>query len=186
MTPDIQNHLSQFPHAAIQLYENRLYGIWMIGNNYKRTANYYGSYPPLFLDRVYSLYPTATSILHLFSGSLPPNTPGTRLDIQGSPDIKANAKFLPFAPNSFDLVIADPPYSATDAKRYKTSNPSSATVMRELHPMCSKNATVIWLCTNPPLYRKTQWSLSGIIGLHVGTNKRFRAVIIMDKLDKKD
>jgi len=50
-----------------------LYGIWQIGNYYKRKYDYYGSYPPSYLKRIYSLFPDKTKLLHLFSGAIDDN-----------------------------------------------------------------------------------------------------------------
>ena len=181
MNYDIQNHLKEFPNAVVTEKQGRLYGIWMIGNNYKRTSNYYGSYPPSYLKRVYSLFPNKKSILHLFAGKVS-DTTGVTVDIRKDigTSVVADAKHLPFV-NQFDLVLADPPYTKVDAKQYKGHSPSTAAVMRELFVVVKKGGIVVWLCTHPPLYRKDMWNLLGVIGLHVGTNKRFRSVIIMEK-----
>jgi hypothetical protein len=181
MTWNLKNHLTLFPNACVVEQDKRLYGIWMIGNNYKRTADYYGSYPPSYLNRVYSLFPDAKDILHLFSGKIN-DTNGITVDIRKDLNVMvvANAKQLPFK-NQFDLVIADPPYSKEDAKHYKGTAPSTAAVTRELFQSVQPGGFVVWLCTHPPLYRKDQWNLAGIIGLHVGTNKRFRSVIILQR-----
>lgn len=182
MNWNISNHLVSFPNASIMEHNERLYGIWMIGNNYKRTADYYGSYPPSYLKRVYSLFPDAKDILHLFSGKLS-NISGVTVDIRKDVGtmVVANAKQLPFI-NQFDLVIADPPYTKADAKKYLGTCPSTAMVMRDLFLAVQSKGFVVWLCTHPPLYRKDMWNLAGVIGLHVGTNKRFRSVIILQKI----
>lgn len=182
MNWNLDNHLTNFPNAAVVEQNNRLYGIWMIGNNYKRTSDYYGSYPPSYLKRVYSLFPDAKNILHIFSGRVNERNEGITVDIRKDVGamVVANAKQLPFK-NQFDLVISDPPYTKEDAKKYCGTCPSTATVMRELFKSVQPRGFVVWLCTHPPLYRKDMWDLVGIIGLHVGTNKRFRSVIILQR-----
>lgn len=182
MNWNLKNHLTNFPNASVVEQNNRLYGIWMIGNNYKRTSDYYGSYPPSYLRRVYSLFPDAKNILHLFSGRVNDRNDGVTVDIRKDVGamMVANAKQLPFK-NQFDLVISDPPYTKEDAKKYRGTCPSTATVMRELFESVQPAGFVVWLCTHPPLYRKDMWNLAGVIGLHVGTNKRFRSVIIMQR-----
>jgi hypothetical protein len=181
MNWNINNHIQNFPNVSITEKDNRIYGIWMIGNNYKRTSDYYGAYPPSYLKRVYSLFPDAKNILHLFSGKAETNDITVDINPGLRPSVAANAKHLPFKSNIFDLVISDPPYTKADAQKYGTSSPSTSAVTRELAHVTKAGGIVVWLCTHPPLYRKADWELAGIIGLHVGTNKRFRSVIMLKR-----
>lgn len=47
-----------------------IYGTFFGGQDYKNKSKLYGAYPPRYLERVFSLFPDANKILHLFSGSL--------------------------------------------------------------------------------------------------------------------
>lgn len=93
--------------------------IWVLGNDY-RGSGYYGSYPPNYLRRIMSMFPDATDILHLFSGSLPKGN-YIRFDLH-SADINGDAHNLSsyFEGAIFDLILADPPYSQEDAEHYGT------------------------------------------------------------------
>lgn len=182
---NIANHQKTFPHAALTIQDNRLFGVWMIGAYYKRTAPYHGSYPPTFLKRVKSLFPDNTKILHLFSGMVKKEPGETTFDINPKlgPDVYGNAEELSryFPSNFFNLVISDPPYSSKDAAIYGTKMPRTFKVMQELAKIVTIGGYVVWLCTSPPLYRKIEWDLKGIIGLHTGTNRVFRCVVIMQR-----
>jgi hypothetical protein len=58
-----------------------LYGVWVIGNDYRNRTRYYGAYPAGYLERVMALFPDVAQdvqddrnhshLLHVFSGSLP-------------------------------------------------------------------------------------------------------------------
>src|SRR5690606_8240837 len=99
-----------------------LYGHWAIGNTYTNATRYYGAFPRTFLDRVAALYPDIApeDTLHVFSGSLPAGQ-YTRLDVNPDlqPEIVGSVYDLPaLTSRRFRLIIADPPYSAEDAKHY--------------------------------------------------------------------
>lgn len=180
---DVQNHLLEFPNVAITEKNGRVYGIWMEGNYYKRKVPYHGSYPPSFLRRVRSMFPSARNILHLFSGVVEKQAGEITVDINPAltPDVCCDvhelSKHLPAG--SVELVIADPPYDKKHADIYGTMMPKTHIVMQELYKVVQEGGYVVWLCTKPPLYRKMQWNLAGVIGLHTGTNRVFRAIIIL-------
>jgi len=180
---DIQNHLKEFPNAVMTEVNGRVYGHWIIGNSYKSPKPYYGTYPPSYLDRVFSLIHDHGPVLHLFSGAQTEG--GTTFDINASlnPDICGDAEklseYLP--PDSVGLCLADPPYSAIEAKHYGTKNPVTYKVFRELYKVIEKGGLVVWLCTRIPMWRKEEWFLRGLIGLFVGTNKVYRAVVILER-----
>ena len=177
---DVQNHLKLFPHSSLHVHEGRLYGVWMIGNNYKRKKGYYGEYPPSYLERVKSLFPHVKEVLHLFSGSV--DEGGVCFDVNPElePDICGDAERLTdyFLENSFDLVLADPPYSKKDAEEYGTKYPNKAKVMRELHSVVSPGGVLVWLDTRRPIYRRDMWDFVGLIALDCGTNRLLRGVFL--------
>jgi hypothetical protein len=183
MNFDLENHRKEFPHTAVQIVEDRLAGIWMIGNMYKRVVGYHGEYPPGYVKRVYSLFPNRKSTLHLFSGSLVSGENEYTLDVnpENHPEVEGKAEEVEkyFPPDSFDLVLADPPYTSHDAEIYGYLLPNIPKVMRSLHEIVERGGIVVWLSTKPPMYRKDQWQLAGIVGLHCGTNRAFRSVIFM-------
>jgi len=151
----------------------------MIGNNYKRKHGYYGEYPPSYIRRVKSLFPSHKRVLHLFSGKVQDDT---TMDINPelNPSIIGEACMVHkyFDRGDFDLIMADPPYSAKDAEQYGTKSPNKAAVMRSVYRVISPDGVLIWLDTSRPIYKKEQWKLSGVIALDCGTNRRLRGVFI--------
>ena len=172
-----------FPKYPPLAYTDRwLYGIWMIGNDYRNKTSFYGAYPARYLDRVMSIFPDASRILHLFSGSLPKGN-YVRFDLVQEADIQGDAHKLSnyFPPNRFDLILADPPYSEQDANRYGTPMINRNIVVKECYKILSPSGYLVWLDCVLPMYSKSQYSLIGTIGLIRSTNHRFRVVSIFKK-----
>lgn len=167
--------------------ERWLYGIWMIGNNYQSANQFYGEYPPSYLQRIYSLFPDAQGILHLFSGSI-------RIDHEAeitfdinpelNPDIVGDAHRLStyFESNYFDLILADPPYSAEDSEHYGTPMVNRNIVVKECYKVLTPGGYLVWLDQVLPMYRKSEVVLDGTIGIIRSTNHRFRIVSIFRRL----
>lgn len=85
-------------------------------------AKYPGCYPMYFEKKLPEILETENYI-HLFSGMA---TTGTRVDISGevTPSAIADVHALPFADNSFDGGMADPPYTKEFAENlYNTKYP---------------------------------------------------------------
>lgn len=162
-----------------------LMGVWVLGNLYKRTSSYYGSFPGNFLKRTLSLFPDRTRTLHLFSGTLVAGPGETTVDCQTTslvrPMVVANAKSLPFPAGSFDFVLADPPYSSVDAERYNTPMPSRRHVMAELARVVEPGGMVAWLDTVRPMYRAAEWTQVGGVMVLVSTNTRTRCLSIFER-----
>jgi len=180
---DIENHLKEFPNAVMVEKGGRLYGHWMEGNFYKRAVDYYGAYPPSFLRRVYSLFPRRGRVLHLFSGAVRKGDDEYTIDINpiNMPDVVGDVHKVSnyFEEDFFSMIIADPPYDAKHAEVYGTKMPRTHIIMQELYTITQSAGYVVWLSTRPPLYRKVEWELAGLIGLHTGTNRVYRCVCIM-------
>lgn len=158
-----------------------LYGIWMIGNLYKGTG-FHGAYPHGYLRRIKSLFPDKTKVLHLFSGSV--KDPGAiTFDLVQPADVQGDAHELSsyFARESFDLILADPPYSQEDANRYGTPTVNRNKVLKECVPILISGGFICWLDMILPMYRKREVSLVGTIGIIRSTNHRFRVVSIFQK-----
>jgi len=184
-----QNYQDAFPdYPPIVHKKGWLYGTWLMGNNYKGNG-YYGSYPPSYLRRVMSIFKGETSILHLFSGSLPPETLGDRFDINKDlrPDVVGNAEELSrFVDKKYNLVLADPPYSKEDAKKYHYDMPNRKKVLHECYKVLNDNGFVVWLDTVFPMYRKSEFKLIGTIGVIRSTNHRVRTVFIFQRNGESD
>ncbi len=83
--------------------------------------------------------------------------------------------------NSTDLVLADPPYSAEDAKRYGTPMIQRGKVMLALQRL-PPGAHVVWLDTVYPMYSGEIFKIEALIGLVRSTNNRNRMIHIFRRL----
>lgn len=186
------NYHRIFPDWPAPRTDDRwLDSVWVLGQNYQADTNLYGAYPPNYLERIMALFPDideASKILHLFSGTLPPGI-GTRLDIKiqdplaifNQPDVLANAEYMPFRDNIFDIVIADPPYGERDAIKYGTKLPNKRTVFEEVCRTLKPGGHLVWLDTRHPMYRKDTWHLWGLIGVVRSTNHAYRFATLWSK-----
>lgn len=184
----MENYIRVFPkYAPLQVFNGRVYGIWIVGNMYKRASTYYGAYPGNMRRRIMSLFPDALEVLHLFSGTIPEGcdddeklgrvsytwdckpdyNPTICDDVR---NLKLHGSFL----NKIDLVIADPPYEAADALKYGTSPLNKAQVVRDLGGVMRSGSYLAWLDTRAPMYSKKTWELYGYISCIVSTNTRVR------------
>jgi len=127
---------SGFPGSLFVGADGRIYGTWVMGNNYRVKSSYYGGYPPTYLRRIKALFPDKHCVAHLFSGRVDTaELPGTTIDSnpEVEPDILDDAHRLETAPvESYDLVLADPPYSVEDCDHYQCTMVKRNVVMRTL------------------------------------------------------
>lgn len=162
-----------------------LYGIWQIGNDYRNGSRYYGAYPKGYLQRVAALYPEvdARDILHAFSGSLPAGR-YTRLDLNPKlgPELVGNVyEVASLTPRRFQLVIADPQYSAEDGKKYGTPPLDRGRAIRALAAVTRPGGHLVWLDTTWPMHRKADWHYYGAIEIRRSTNHRLRGVSLFER-----
>ena len=176
-----------FPRSLFLGGDNRIVGTWIMGNNYHATSKVYGSYPHGYLKRVKALFPDKDSPLHLFSGRVDLEAwPGDTLDI--NPELQptylcdAQQNFSEVPLNSYDIVLADPPYSVEDAERYQTTMIKRNKVMRLLAERCTPGTHVVWLDQVLPMYRKSEWAIVGVIGMVKSTNHRFRVITLFERI----
>lgn len=157
-----------------------------MGNDYRVKSTYYGGYPAGYLRRVRALSPDKHKILHLFSGKVDTEVmPGLTVDInpENRPDIVDDAQTLTSTPlESFDLVMADPPYSVEDCERYQTTMVKRNKVMAALGARLNPGCHVVWLDQVLPMFRKDQFAIDAVIGMVKSTNHRFRVVVVFWKL----
>ena len=77
-----------------------------------------GGYPIGFLERAYQTLGVTSParVLHLFAGGV---RSGVTVDIRVelNPTVVADVRALPFASESFDWIMADPPYAASYAEQ---------------------------------------------------------------------
>ena len=159
-----------------------IYGIWYCGAFYK--SKLYGDYPPTFLKRAMSMFPETQPdrILHCPSGSLNGSTPGMTVDLirddKRCPKVLASADALPFADNSFDLVLSDPPYSKADCQKYGTPNYPLKKSMAEFRRVLSPGGFLGLLHFYYPPYRRLDWNMKAMVGVCVGSNRKMRMFVI--------
>ena len=183
-----ESYNSRYPNYPPLVYTDRwLYGIWMIGNNYQSKNQFYGEYPPSYVNRVMAIFPNAKNILHLFAGSIDHFTNATSFDINADlkPDVVGDAHHLSdyFPQGEFDLIMADPPYSSEDCLHYGTPMVNRSKVVSEAVLVLQSGGYIVWLDQVLPMYRKDTVELVGTIGLIRSTNHRFRVVSIFRKVN---
>jgi len=176
------HRVTGFPESLFIGGDGRCVGTWIMGNDYRVKSTYYGGYPAGYLRRVRALFPEKRRVLHLFSGKVDTATmPGATVDINpaNAPDYVDDAQTLERVPlETFDLVMADPPYSVEDAERYQTTMVKRNVVMQRLGARLNPGAHVVWLDQVLPMYRKDQFALEAVIGMVKSTNHRFRVVTV--------
>lgn len=178
----------KWPAAHLRMVEERerqvLYGIWVLGNDYRTRSTFYGAYPHGYLPRVMALFPDvgAGATLHVFSGSLPPG-PYTRCDLRQDAELRCSVYDLPERATVFyRLILADPPYSADDASEYDTPMVDRRRAMAALARVTAPGGHLVWLDTCWPMHRKDEWATVGRILLQRSTNHRARVVSIFERL----
>ena len=167
-----------------------IYGIWLIGNDYRNPSRFYGAYPKGYLHRVMALFPDVRDlvdkgekpILHAFSGSIPADPHYDRCDMVQESEFQCRVEELPDkVSRKYDLVLADPPYSAEDAQRYDTPGVARGKVMRALAKLVPVGGHVVWLDTKWPMHSKEEWKTVGRIFIQRSTNHRVRLCSIFER-----
>ena len=180
-------HETGFPRSLFVAGDGRVVGTWIMGNDYRVRSGYYGGYPAGYLRRVAALFPDRQRVLHVFSGKVDLRAmPGDTVDVNAAnqPTYVADAHDLGAVPlASYDLVLADPPYSVEDAERYRTTMVRRNVVMRSLARGLLPGARVVWLDQVLPMYRKDQWAVEAVIGMVKSTNHRFRMMTVFRRLN---
>lgn len=184
-----RSYLRAFPQCADAVWaagDGRwLYGVWQIGADYRNRSKYYGAFPKGFLERVDALFPDCSygDRLHAFSGSLPPFE-GVRLDV--NPELKPDLcgsvyDVASLTSERFSLIIADPPYTATDALKYGTLPVDRGRATAAIAKVTKPGGHLVWLDTVWPMHRKADWHFYGSIQLVRSTNHRVRMVSLFER-----
>lgn len=176
----------QYPDSHFKISDRWISATWITGNNYKGSG-YYGSYPPGYIKRVYSMYPNSERILHLFSGSLVGENikhsiaEVKTLDMNAhlNPDYVANAENFDYG--KFDVIFADPPYSKQDAENYGYCLCNKKKVLKQCHKALKSGGHLLWMDQSIPMYSKKNWKWVGVISMYRSTNHRIRGVMIFEK-----
>jgi hypothetical protein len=168
-----------------QFYGTRPQATWFLGQNYQNATSYYGAYPPMYWKRIQVFQRPEDKVVHLFSGSLPAGN-SIRVDVDPamSPDVCCRSEEVDkhIAPNSVDIVFADPPYSKADSDiGYKGNYPNKKATLSAVSRILKPGGLVFWLDTCLPMFRKTELELAGVITILISTNHRVRLVSIFRK-----
>lgn len=81
----------QFSDSHFMMSERWISATWITGNNYHNPSGYYGSYPPGYLSKIFSMFPDSKCMMHLFSGSLKHddlNEAWSRINWSNNPHVK--------------------------------------------------------------------------------------------------
>jgi hypothetical protein len=162
------------------------FGAWFLGNSWAVESGYYGGYPQGYMKRVKALFPDKVNVLHLFGGHVDTTIiPGDTCDVNPclSLTFVADAHTLEGVPvESYDLILADPPYSAEDADHYGTPCVNRNKVVRALSARMQPGAHLAWLDQAQPMYRKDELKPEAAIGVTRSTNHRYRSLMIWRRL----
>lgn len=179
---------ASWPRVVQEQGRDVMLATWVIGNDYRNRSTFYGAYPRGYLERVMALFPDATNgaeILHVFSGSLPKGN-YVRCDVLQDAELQCSVYSLPTATAaSFRLILADPPYTKSDAEKYGTPSVNRGRAMRALAEVAQDGAHLVWLDTVWPMHSKSQWVTVGRILIQRSTNHRVRVATIFERVTHK-
>jgi len=151
-------------------------------------------FPARFLRNVERVYPTKEKrVLWMFSGSMKGDKNNVTTDIreETGADYICPYDELPFKENSFDIVIADPPYNKLFAKEWKADLPKPKRIIREALKVLKPNGILLLLhIIVTPTYQNSLKDKDGNnfrrIGLHpvlCGLNNAIRVLNVYQKSD---
>lgn len=130
-----------------------------------------GGYPKGFIERALKTLGVKdkNKVLHLCSGS---TRFGIRVDIRESmrPSVVADVRATPFASDSFDWIMADPPYSEEYARNLygtETAYPKPGQILKEATRLLRTGGRVGILHFQVPMSRKPL-SLVKVYGVTTG------------------
>ncbi|MBW2561378.1 MAG: hypothetical protein JRE40_11055 [Deltaproteobacteria bacterium] len=184
MEERVKSFLSRFPKSHLCIVNGHLEGVWIVGNTFRGSysGGYYGCYPHSYLERVLSIFPDLKPF-HLFSGMVEDDW---ALDI--NPNSKASvigdAHHLPIKSESLELIVADPPYTKEDARKYGFPMVKKTRVLQECWRVLRDGGFLVWLdLTYPQIHYKDLYNfkLYGLIAVVVSTQHRIRQCTILQK-----
>lgn len=197
--------LASFSRGPVQWVS----GTWASGACYKNPNPLYGAYPHGYLERVHSMFPDVSSILHVFSGGLNAvnahhaaavgecmHVPGPLeaagpfdielVDLHGPekgrhPTWQGDLFDMPKEWHGrFDLILADPPYSPEDAVKYDVAMINRGKVTTHLRQFAKRGGNLVWLDTQWPMHSKGLWKTWAHIGFVRSTQHRMRLVTMFE------
>ena len=137
-----------------------------------------------------ALFPDKVRALHLFAGRVDLRAwPGDTADI--NPEVRPTyvcdaGQDLGTVPlETYDVVLADPPYSVDDAERYGTTMVRRNKVLEHLAAGCRPGTHVAWLDQVLPMHRRDDWHIAALIGIVRSTNHRFRILTVFKRKTRR-
>ncbi len=184
MSMSVEAVNTAFPRYPITIEDKGwVYGVWYCGTSFNKVT-LHGQYPPTFLKRALALFPEAKDILHAPSGQLK-DVPGVTLDIHNDeirqPDHVGDCAALPFASNSFDLILSDPPYTKKDSKIYGCAPFPLGKFVKEAHRTLRPSGYLGMLHTYYPSHRRKQFKLVALIAVVTGFARATRIFSVLQK-----
>jgi hypothetical protein len=173
----------------LHYWNEYIYGMWNLGNDYRSRSTLYGSYPNGYLKRISTMFPDKKDVLHLCSGTIPAGN-YFRIDLVKRLEDDNDPKYIIgdvhelstiFSKNKFDLIYADIPYSVEDAEHYGPPMVKRNITFNECFKVMKKGGFLVWLDQVLPQYKKSEFDKVGEIGLSRSTNHRFREITIFRK-----
>jgi SAM-dependent methyltransferase len=145
----------------------------------------WGKLPKTFLPWAYEVLrvPDSRNVLHVCSGGLDHATHGVRVDIRCEvlPDVVADGRALPFADDSFDAILIDPPYSVEYAESlYQTDYPRPSALLREASRVLRPGRRVGFVHFLVPR-PEADLSFVEVHGITTGCGYRIRAMTVFAK-----
>lgn len=165
--------------------------IWCCGPS---NNGYPGAFPRGLINKIRRHW-WGENRLWLFSGSYRPEKglfdKDTTVDIKPElePDIVANCEMLPFKDNSFDFVMADPPYSEQESRDlYGLPYASMIKVLNEMRRVCKPGGYNLFLHRLVPMIHPdfkikfTTKDIRGIVGVFtIAAMSNIRALTVWQK-----
>lgn len=182
------NYNRGFPKRPVLIMDKGwLYGIWVVGQHYASGHGYYGEYPAGYLKRLAVMFSgRAKVVLHAFAGvvekGLFEGAKEYTLDVNPAlkPDVISRVEDFS-SRFRFDLILADPPYTKEDAKRYGFGMPNRRKSVAKLADHLVAGGYLCWLDIMPPQWKKANLLLLGTIGIVQSSNHRVRLLSIFRK-----
>lgn len=183
-----EGYSTAFPHyPPLVDHELGIYGVWCDRPAHNEGRGLWGMYPRSFLKRALSLFIDAKDVLHCPSGTLR-NLPEGHLtvdlvrDRSRRPHVQADARALPFADGSFDLILSDPPYTPADAKRYGTPPFPQQKFLAEAHRVLRVGGYLAMLHIREPQCPQGPLKRRALIAVSLGNHKPLRTFTIYEKI----
>ncbi len=168
--------------------------VWLCGSAESDSDGnkFSGAYPAGFLNRFRTAFrdflpKNPMDMLHVCAGRLPPSE-GMRLDVDDKyePDILADAEDMSqINDESFEWVIADPPYNEEASKKYyKRPLLKKSLMIREMARVCKKDGFIALLDQYSPNSFPRCLKRIALIGITSVPNTDMRIFTVWQKVGK--